>query len=78
MSQAAIEALDTLALSPRLHSIGSASSVVLARHQLSAMTATALFSTATIFFTPPTLAVLNPASKLLSVPPFTGQALMAA
>ena len=45
-------ALETLALSPSSQVIGSASSAVLARHQVSATTATAVSPTFTTFFTP--------------------------
>ena len=57
--------------------MGSASSAVLARHQVSATTATASSPTRTTFFTPRRL-ITAFASKLLSLPPNTGQALMVA
>jgi hypothetical protein len=47
-----MSALDSLAFGPSSHSIGSASSAVLARHQVSATTATAVSPTRTTFFTP--------------------------
>ena len=52
MSHLAIVALETLSLPPVSHSIGSASSAVLACHQVSATTATAVSSTCTTFLTP--------------------------
>ena len=70
-------ALDTLALSPSSQTIGSASMAVLACQNVSAMTATALSSTGTTFFTPGMPATLA-ASKLFTLPPLTGQALMVA
>src|SRR5262245_50815134 len=73
----AIEALDTLSFGVDSHSTGSASSAVLAFHHVSAMTATALSSTATTFFTPRMDATLA-ASKLLTLAPNTGAALTAA
>jgi hypothetical protein len=70
-------ALETLALGPSSHAIGSASMAVLAFHQVSAMTATALSPTFTTFLTPFIEATLA-ASKLLTVPPNTGHARIAA
>jgi hypothetical protein len=76
-STAAKAALLALACGPSSHSMGSASSAVLACHQVSATTATALSPTA-----PPSsrraLERMAAASKLLSLPPKTGQSLMAA
>ena len=62
---------------PTSHSTGSFSSAVLAFHQVSAMTATVVPSTETTFFTPGIFSTLA-ASKLLSLPPMTGQCLTAA
>jgi hypothetical protein len=58
--------------------MGSASSAFLARHQVSATTATALSPTRTTFFTPGIFSTALAASKPRSLPPNTGQALMAA
>ena len=68
---------DALAPSPSSQTIGSASSAVLARHQVSATTATAESFTFTTFFTPGILAILL-SSKLFSLPPNTGESLIAA
>ena len=76
-SHFAIVALETLAFSPSSQSIGSASSAVFACHQVSATTATALSPTRTTFLTPFMPAIFA-ASKLLSLPPKTGQSLIAA
>jgi hypothetical protein len=76
-SVAAMSALDSLALGPSSHSTGSASSAVLARHHVSATTATAESPTRTTFFTPG-LPWIAAASKLFSLPPTTGQSLIAA
>ena len=70
-------ALETLAFSPSSQVIGSASSAVLARHHVSATTATAVSPTFTTFFTPGMPATLA-SSKLASLPPNTGQSLIAA
>ena len=72
-----MSALDTLALGPLSHSMGRASRAVLARHQVSATTATALSPTRTTFFTPGRLSTAA-ASTLLILPPNTGQSLIAA
>ena len=61
-------ALDTLAFSPSSQTIGSASSAVLACHQVSATTATAVSLTFTTLRTPGILATLA-SSTLLSLPP---------
>ena len=76
-SISAMVALDTLAFGPSSHSIGSASSAVFACHQVSATTATAESPTCTTFFTP-FMPVTRPASKLFTLPPNTGQSLIAA
>src|SRR6266478_6553820 len=76
-SHLAIVALETLALSPSSQTIGSASSAVLACHQVSATTATALSLTLTTFLTP-FMPVTLASSKLFSLPPNTGQSLIAA
>ena len=73
----AIEALETLAFGPSSHTIGSASSAVLACHQVSATTATAASPLCTTFFTPGMPATLA-ASKLFTLPPNTGLSLTAA
>ena len=65
------------ACGPESQVTGSASRAVLACHQVSATTATALSSTATTARTPGILPTLA-ASKDLSLPVNTGQALMAA
>ena len=70
-------ALETLAFSPSSQTIGSASSAVLACHQVSATTATPESPTCTTFFTPGMFVILA-ASKLLILPPCTGQSLIAA
>ena len=57
--------------------MGSASSAVLARHQVSATTATALSPTFTTLRTPGRVAMAA-ASKLRTLPPKTGQSRMAA
>jgi hypothetical protein len=76
-SHLAIDSEETLAFEPLSHSIGSASSAFLACHQVSAMTATAFSSTWTTFLTPFMPATLA-ASKLFTLPPNTGQSLIAA
>ena len=73
----AIVALETLAFGPSSQTIGSASSAVLACHQVSATTATAASPLCTTFFTPGMPATLA-ASKLFTLPPKTGLSLMAA
>jgi len=70
-------ALETFAFGPSSHSIVSASSAVFACHQVSAITATALSPTGTTFFTPGRFAIAA-ALKLLTLPPNTGQSLIAA
>ena len=72
-----MEALETLAFSPSSQTIGSASSAVLACHQVSATTATPVSPTCTTFLTPGMPATLA-ASKLLTLPPKTGLSLIAA
>src|SRR6202158_600783 len=76
-SHFAIDALETLALSPSSQTIGKASSAVLACHQVSATTATALSPTLTTLLTPFRFMTLA-ASKLFTLPPNTGQSLIAA
>ena len=70
-------ALETFAFGPSSQSIGSASSAVLACHQVSAMTATAVSPTFTTFLTP-CMPLTLAASKLFTLPPNTGQSLIAA
>ena len=70
-------ALDTLAFSPSSQTIGSCSSAVLAFHQVSAITATPESPTCTTFFTP-RMPLTLAASKLFTLPPNTGQSLIAA
>ena len=77
MSVAVIWACCTPAFGPRSHSMGRASRAVLARHQVSATTATALSPTLTTFFTPGRPATAA-ALKERTLPPKTGQSLMAA
>ena len=72
-----MEALDTLAFGPSSHTMGSASSAVLACHQVSATTATAVSPTFTTFFTPFIFATFA-ASKLFTLPPNTGHSMIAA
>ncbi len=73
----AIVALETLAFGPSSQTMGSASSAVLASHHVSATTATAESPTATTCRTPGMPLTLA-ASKLLTLPPNTGQSLIAA
>ena len=73
----AIVALETWAFGPSSQTMGSASSAVLASHHVSATTATAESPTGTTCLTPGMLATLA-ASKLFTLPPKTGQSLMAA
>jgi len=68
LRKSAIDALETLSFGLVSHAIGSASSAVLAFHQVSAITATALSSTFTTFFTPRMEAILA-ASKLFNLAP---------
>ncbi len=77
LSICATSELEVLAFGPSSQTIGSASSAVLACHQVSATTATALSPTCTTFFTPGRLATAA-ASKLFTLPPNTGQSLIAA
>ena len=70
-------ALLTLALTPSSQTRGSFSSAVLARHQVSATTATVLALTRTTPLTP-RMDLTASALKLTKVPPNTGQSLMAA
>jgi hypothetical protein len=77
LTNSAIEALETLALGPSSQVAGSASSAVLACHQRSATTATALSPTLTTCLTP-FMPVTLLASKLVSLPPNTGVSLIAA
>jgi hypothetical protein len=72
-----VSVLFCVAFAPSSQTMGSASSAVLARHQVSATTATAVSPTLTTFFTPGRFST-SVASKLLSLPPNTGQSLMAA
>ncbi len=67
----------TLPFGPLSHSIGRASSAVFARHQVSAMTATPVSATCTTFLTPGIFSTFA-ASKLLILPPNTGQFFSAA
>src|SRR6266446_1561399 len=76
-SHAAIDSLDTLAFSPSSQTIGSASSAVLACDQVSATTATPVSPTWSTCLTPG-MPVTFAASKLLIVPPKTGQSLISA
>jgi hypothetical protein len=77
LSTSAIDALETLAFGPSSQTTGRASSAVLACHQVSATTATAVSPTCRTFFTPFMFATLA-ASKLFTLPPKTGDSLMAA
>ena len=70
-------ALETLPLPASSQTMGSASSAFLARHQVSATTATPVSLTFTTFFTPGMPAILL-SSKLVTLPPNTGQSLIAA
>ena len=70
-------ALETLAFGPSSQTIGNASSAVLACHQVSATTATALSPTFSTFLTPFMPATLA-ASKLFTLPPNTGHSLIVA
>jgi hypothetical protein len=70
-------ALDAVAFGPLSHSIGSASSALFACHQVSATTATAESPTRTTFLTPGRF-ITAAASTLLTLPPNTGQSLIAA
>src|ERR1700687_54400 len=76
-SHFAIDADDTLAFSPSSQTIGSASSALLACHQVSGTTATVLSLTRTTFLTP-FMPMTLAASKLFTLPPNTGQSLIAA
>ena len=76
-STAANASLLALAFGPSSHWMGSASSAVLACHQVSATTATALSLTRSTCFTPGRRATAA-ASKPFSLPPKTGHSLMAA
>ncbi|MNV34830.1 hypothetical protein D3C71_1262610 [compost metagenome] len=66
--------LEAVALTPSSQTMGRASSALLARQKVSATTATVASSTRSTCFTPRRLAMAA-ASKLLSLPPCTGQAL---
>src|SRR5664280_386174 len=77
LRNSAIVALETLAFGPSSQTIGRASSAVLACHQVSATTATAVSPTGTTFLTPFMPATLA-ASKLFTLPLNTGQSLIAA
>ena len=68
----AIVALVTVALGPSSQAIGRAASAVFAFQKLSATTATALSPTGTTFLMPRIPATFA-ASKLLTLPPGTGQ-----
>ncbi len=72
-----VSGFDCAALSPSFHTTGSASSAVLACHHVSATTATAPSFTLPARLTPGMPATLS-ASKLATVPPNTGDALIAA
>ena len=74
---AAIVVLDTFALAPKSQSIGRLSKAVLARHQVSATTATVESLTFTAPLTP-RIALIFDSSKLTNLPPNTGQLLTAA
>ena len=73
----AIVALETFAFGPSSQTMGSASSAVLASHQVSATTATAVSPTFRTWRTPGMPVTLT-ASKLFTLPPKTGQSLIAA
>ena len=73
----AIVALDTLAFWPSSQTMGRASSAVLACHHVSATTATAESPTCSTCRTPG-MPVTLAASKLFTLPPNTGQSLIAA
>ena len=77
MRKSRILALFCAAPSPSSHTTGKASSAVLARHQVSATTATVASSTRTTPRTPGRPFTAS-ASKLTSLPPNTGQARIAA
>ena len=70
-------ALERSRPAPSSQTIGSASSAVFARHQVSATTATAVSFTRTTLRTPGRPAILA-SSKLFTLPPNTGQSLIAA
>src|SRR5262247_4151380 len=70
-------ALETCLFVPSSHTMGSASSAVLASHHVAATTATAESPTCTTCLTPGMPLTLS-ASKLFTLPPNTGQSLMAA
>ena len=76
-SMSAIVALETCAFGPSSQTMGSASSAVLARHHVSATTATAESPTGSTCLTPG-MPVTLAASKLFTLPPKTGQSLIAA
>ena len=69
--------LESCAFGPSSQTIGSASSAVFARHQVSATTATAESPTCTTFLTPGMPCTLA-ASKDFTLPPKTGQSLIEA
>ena len=73
----AIVALETLAFGPSSHAMGSASRAVLASHHVSATTATADSPTGSTCRTPGMPLTLA-ASKPFTLPPKTGQSLIAA
>ena len=70
-------ALEADAPAPSSQTIGRASSAVFACHQVSATTATAVSFTLTTLRTPGRPAIFD-SSKLFSLPPNTGQSLIAA
>ena len=70
-------ALESFAFGPSSHSIFNASSAVLARHQVSATTATALSPTRNTFFTPGRFSTAA-SSTLFTLPPNTGLSFTAA
>ena len=72
-----MSALDTWAFGPSSHTIGSASSAVLACHHVSATTATAVSPTFNTWRTPGMFFTLS-ASKLCTLPPKTGHSLIVA
>src|SRR5437763_7260904 len=77
LRNSAMVAPETFVFSPSSQVAGSASSAVFACHQRSATTATALLPTFTTCLTPGMSCTLG-ASKLMSLPPNTGQSLIAA
>ena len=72
-----MSALVRVAFAPSSHTIGSASSAFFACHHVSATTATVVSLTRTARRTPG-IAAIFASSKLTSLPPNTGQSLIAA